>query len=67
MCKEIQQMENKLVGFEMENRILNAKMIKMTTFLTTLGHSRAKIEEVVQDTDTDDGVMPANGGGESST
>lgn len=66
ITKELRRTENKLIAAELYNRNLNAKISKMLTICNEMGFSQDQINEIYQNSDNDD-VMPADGGGESST
>ncbi|KAJ8727672.1 hypothetical protein PYW07_001791 [Mythimna separata] len=57
ISKELKKLENKLIGLELNSRNLEAKISKMTNLLTKAGYTKDKIHEIIEDSDSDNGML----------
>lgn len=56
ISKELKKLENKLIGLELNNRNLDAKIIKLKNLLTKVGFTKDKIHEIIEDSGSDDSL-----------
>ncbi|XP_022825166.1 centrosomal protein of 290 kDa-like isoform X1 [Spodoptera litura] len=54
ITKELKRLENKLVGTELSNRQLNTKIKKLISVLNKIGYTKSKIDEIVEDSESDE-------------
>uniref|UniRef100_A0A2H1W0J9 SFRICE_010742 n=1 Tax=Spodoptera frugiperda TaxID=7108 RepID=A0A2H1W0J9_SPOFR len=54
ITKELKRLENKLVGSELSNRQLNTKIKKLISVLNKVGYTKSKIDEIVEDSESDE-------------
>lgn len=58
--EELKKQENKLVGLELNNRSLNTRIQKMVKILKKLGYSKDKVDNILKDSESEDGIPSDN-------
>lgn len=67
LTKELRKTENKLINSELENHNLRNRVSTLIKYLHKMGCNQNKIDEICNSNESDDEVMPQDGGGEAST
>lgn len=67
LTKELRKAENTLITSELENHNLRNRVTKLIKLLNKMGCNQNKIDEICNSNESEDDVMPQDGGGEAST